>query len=422
MIKSSKPVRRDILKGLGITAAAFPLLNGLLRRVSQAQEGETRLRFCVMFTGNGQLPEHWIPGGSSDDFTLSPVLQAMAPLKSKLLLARGMHGAGGHEGGISGTLTGRPGPTGVATGGPSIDQFFANEWLGSTPLPSLELGVFPENRPEDQTFYSKSGLPVPVIGSPIGAFSKLTGATNLDPAQAALNRSLKGSVLDVVAKDIGALQGKLGSASRSLLDEHLNLIRQQEQLLQNPPPPVTCDFPGQIVDSPDLLQAFDSQNANAIAALRCGITRVVGIRVGGWGGIESGHYDVLGVTNGHHDTAHGGGTDPGPNLLKINEYHCQQFSKLAQALEAVPEGDGTLLDYTILLWVNEFGLGNFDHDRADVHVTMVGGSKAGFKNNHYVQLRDVEDQDFLYTLAKVVRPDLESFGTLGKNVLDDLLV
>lgn len=417
--------RRRFLRGLGSTALAVPFLSGILQRISDAQEGVAPLRIYIMFTGNGHLPNHWTPTGSETDFTLSPVLEPLAPVQSKLLLVRGMRGLGPHAEAVSGALTGQPctNGDGIASGGPSLDQFIAAEWAGSTPVTSLELGVVSSNLPEDQTFYSPQGLPVPTIASPVGAFGVLTGATNQDPATAQRILLERRSVLDSVSADITALQGRLGNSSRVLLDEHLTLLRAQEKLLENPPPPVSCDLPGMPSSSVDIRDMWKAQHDNIVTAFRCGITRVAALRAGGQGGIESGYYDVVGVQQGHHSAAHGGGSDPSGDLIKINRFHAEQLSNLAQALDAVPEGDGTLLDYSVILWVTEFGLGPInDHSRDDVEITMIGGSKAGFKNGRFLQMKGTNDQHLLLTLAKLAKPELEKFGSSGTQVLTELLV
>lgn len=422
MVQSNTVSRRRFLRGLGTTVLGVPFLSGILHRISDAQEGVVPLRVFVMFTGNGHLPDHWTPTGSGTDFTLSPVLEPLAPLQSKLLLANGLSGVGPHAEAISGALTGKPSASGIANGGPSIDQFIAAEWAGSTPITSLELGVVSSNLPEHQTFYSPQGLPVPTIGSPVGVFGVLTGATNQDPATAQRILVEKRSVLDSVSADISALQGRLGGNSRVLLDEHLTLLRAQEKLLENPPPPVSCDMPPLPSGSLDIRDIWKAQNDNIVTAFRCGITRVAALRAGGQGGIEAGYYDVIGVDQGHHSAAHGGGSDPSGDLIKINRFHAEQLSYLAQALEAVPEGDGTLLDHSLLVWVTEFGLGPVnDHYREDVELTIVGGAKAGFKNGHYVKLRGTNDQNFLVTLAQVAKPDVKSFGTSGNQVITELM-
>jgi hypothetical protein len=250
----------------------------------------------------------------------------------------------------------------------------------------------------------------------------LTGATNQDPATAERILLERRSVLDSVSADIAALQGRLGGNSRVLLDEHLTLLRAQEKLLENPPPPVACDMPDMPSNSIDIRDLWKAQHDNIVTAFRCGITRVASLRAGGQGGIESGYYDVVGVTQGHHSAAHGGGSDPGGDLIKINRFHAEQLSALAQALDAVPEGDGTLLDYSLIVWVTEFGLGGInDHGREDVELTIVGGSKAGFKNGRFLQLRGTNDQHFLLTLAKLAKPDVEKFGSSGTEVMAELL-
>ncbi len=420
------PGRRRFVGGIGASLLGLPFVTGSLGRVVRAQEGQSPLRLFVMFTGNGQLPEHWLPSGSESEFSLSPVLEPLSPLQDKLLLAHGMVGQNGHSGGMSETLTARPAPVdgnGVATGGPSIDQLFAETWRGQTPLASLELGVMPANEPSDQTFYSANGLPVPALGNPVGVFDKLTGAANLDPEQAAQLRAQQGSVLDSVTADLQSLEQRLPTSARTLLDEHLTLVRGREAELADPPPPVSCDFPGFPETSERLDVLWGAQHENALTALRCGITQVVALRAGGWGGIESGGYDTVGINAGHHDAAHGGSANPYEDLLAINRFHAEQFSTLGRALDAVPEGDGTLLDHTVMLWVNEFGLGEFNHhSRRDVHITLLGGARAGFKNGRFVELNDADYHDFLFTVAHSLgRTDLTSFGDRGTDVLTDLM-
>lgn len=414
--------RRTLLRGLGGASLSVPLLSALAERSTLAQDSGRPLRFFLMFTGNGQLPSHWLPpSGGETDFTLGPVLEPLAPLREKLLLVHGLNGVKGHSGGMSETTTGWPSTNGdaIPTNGPSIDQLFAARWSQATPLPSMELGVRPANDLHDQTFYSASGLPVPALGSPLGVFQRLFDVTNLDPAVADAQRARQARVLDHVAGDIRSIRDRIGPAARALLDEHLTLVEGQEEALRRPYMPIDCAFPVAPGSNLGLVDTWRAQHDNVVAAFRCDITRVASLRAGGWGGIEEGAYDEIGISAGHHSAAHSGPSDA---LLGINRFHAEQLGYLLEQLDAVPEGDGTLLDHTVVVWVNELGLGDFNHhSRSNQHVLLAGGARAGLRNGAYFDLGGVDYQHFLFSLTQLLgATDLDRFGHHGTDRIDAL--
>jgi len=425
--KSSLAVdRRHLLKAFGSAALALPFLRGLAGQIAHAQVGVGDLRFFFLFTGNGMTPQHWLPTGGATNFTLAPALAPLAPYRDKLLLVHGLEGGSGHHIGMSETTTARPSigeiTDGRANGGPSIDQFLADHWRGTTPLSSLETGVAPSNGSNDQTCYSASGLPIPAIGSALGAFERVFAVTNESPVVAEARRRRRRSVLDSVARDITAIQGRIGASSRALLDEHLTLVRAQEAELMRPYVPLNCALPGSPnIDADSMLQTWQAHNQTIAAAFRCGTTRVASLRVGGWGG--AGGYAEFGFENGHHNVHHGGTSDFMGHELEIDNWHAQRFADLLGVLDGVPDGDGTLLDSTVVVWFNELGLGGANnHGRDDVPVVIAGGSRAGFKNNQYLNLGGVQYQHFLYTLARVVSgADISRFGDAGTTLLTSLL-
>lgn len=186
--------------------------------------------------------------------------------------------------------------------------------------------------------------------------------------------------------------------------------------------PVSCDLPPTPGGGLGLADTWKAHNDTLIAALRCGVTRVATLRAGGWGGIESGGYDELGIPGAHHSAAHGGTADPYGDLLSINRWHAEQLAYLLAALQAAPEGDGTLLDNTVVVWVNELGLGEFNHhSRVDVHVVIAGGKNAGLAQGRFRHLGDADYQDFLFTLTHALgETDVTTFGDHGSNLLDGL--
>jgi hypothetical protein len=420
MIRSIRsPARRRFLRQaatLGLSSGLLGLVGNLVRAGAEPPP----LRFFFMFTGNGHQTEHFVPNDPSETgFDFAPALAPLEPHRADLMLVHGVSGTGSHHQGTSEALTGRPsaGIDAGATGGPSLDQLLADRFRATSALPSLELGVVPANSLEDQITFSASGLPVPAVGSAAGGFNRLFGLANEDPAQAEARRARKHSVLDVIADDLTTLQGQLDAPTRALLDEHLTLVRAQEQDLEQPYVPVSCEL-GSAPAGDGLTATFAGQMANAVSAFRCGITRVVTLRVGGYGGIEEGAYDEVGVNNGHHNAAHVG---PADDLLGINRFHAEQLANLIEQLAAIPEGDGRALDNTVLVWGMELGLGQYAHDRNDMPFVIAGGKNAGLALGSYRNLGGRSYQDFLFSLVRVMGlDDVSSFGDDGSALIDEL--
>jgi hypothetical protein len=415
----SSPARRRFLRGAAALGLGTTTL-AMLSNVARSGEAPFPLRFFFMFTGNGHLTDHFIPADTSETaFSFSTAITPLEIHRDRLMLLHGIAGPGSHHQGTSEALTGRPSADieAGATGGPSLDQLFAERFSGTSALASLELGVDPGNRLEDQITFSASGLPLPAIGTASGGFDRLFGLANEDPAAAELRRARKRSVLDVIAGDLTTLQGRLDVSTRALLDEHLTLVRAQEEALEQPYIPVECDL-GAAPTGDGLLATFQGHNASAANAFRCDITRVVTLRVGGYGGIESGRYDEVGIQNGHHNAAHVG---PGPDLAGINRFHAEQFADLITRLAAIPEGDGTVLDNTVMVWGMELGIGDYTHGREDMPFVIAGGKNAGLAQGRYRKVEGRSYQDFLFSLTHVMGlTDITSFGDAGTELVEEL--
>lgn len=417
--------RRNFLRAAGLSIAAAPFLSSLVRRAT-ADTGGAPLRFVFMFTGNQQVEEHWLPRGGERDFTLGPALESLAPVQSKLLFLQGLlgGGAGGHSAGMSETTTGRPSPVasgegmGVPTGGPSIDQFLASR-MEPTPIRSLQLGLSPGNSANDHIVYSASGLPILATGSATGAFDRMFSLANEDPAAADARRLQRRSVLDSVRGELSALSTRLGPSGRRLLDEHLTLVREREEALANPVMPSQCTFP----DRPAGADPIAEQFANITTAFRCDLTRVATMQIGGYGGDAS--YRDYGIENaGHHNAAHGGGTDPVGRLLELQSIHASRLSDFLQALDAVEEGEGTLLDHTVVVWASELGLspaGNDGHSRRNLPLLIAGGACAGLDLGRSLNLGGIPYQHLLYSLTQLFgHEDIEQFGDEGTELISSL--
>lgn len=431
----SRVTRRNLLRGLGCSAVALPFVSSTLGRVGQAMDGDHPLRFVFMFTGNQQIRDHWMPSGSESDFEFGSVLRSLDPIKHKVLAGYGLRGGGrgGHSGGMSETTTGRPSPVGsgdgigVPTGGPSIDQFLASR-MDRTAISSLQLGHSPGSDSSDHIVYSDSGLPILATGSAQGAFDRMFAAANGDPAEADARRADDRSVLDSITRELGVLSRRLGPESRRLLDEHLELVRRRELELANPVPVQACELGA----APGGDDPIGGQFRNIELAFRCDLTRVATLQIGGYGGDASyGAYGIDGA--GHHNAAHGGGSDPAGRLFDLQEIHASRLANFLQSLDAVPEGEGTLLDNTVIVWASELGLESLPdadsdrlvgggHSRGDLPLIVAGGANAGLSLGRFVDFGDAAYQHVLFSITQLFgHHDVERFGEDGTQMLEQLM-
>jgi Protein of unknown function (DUF1552) len=258
--------RRTLLRGgLGV-GVALPLLEAMMPRTVVAQTAVLPKRFGVFFSPCGTIPENWQCTANGSNFTLSPILQPLAPYQSDLVVIRGVNMestqakygpiANVHDQGMTHMLTAIglvKGPAGAgranhfldgSAGGPSIDQHIAAAIGDSTPLRSLELGV-----ETSSTFLEvlvtrmcygavqagdtyKRALPVPAVDDPVQIYTRLFGTAAMGTAdqmvQALKNRK---SVLDYALADYNTLMARVGTEDRAKLDQHAANLRDIETQL-----------------------------------------------------------------------------------------------------------------------------------------------------------------------------------------------
>lgn len=403
--------RRQWLRGAGGAALALPLLNFVDgRRTLQAAPTEFPKRLILMFSPNGTIPSAWTPSGGETDFTLPTILAPLAPHRDKLLIIDNVdmesayHGPGdGHQTGMGSLWTGIEllagtefkggGDSGTAGwgGGPSVDQHIAKTVGVSTKLPSLELGVQVSGATVwSRMSYKAANQPVPPENDPGKVFDRVFGSLGADPTGLAKLRARRQSVLDAVATDFKRLDPKLASEDKLKVVQYADALRDIESRL---------DAGGLLGGAcvkptrPGAIALTDSKNFPAIAkmqmdllvmALACDLTRVgslqfsnsVGNRVHSW----------QGIAEGHHDLSHMGDSDTvaQDKLVKINTWYAEQLAYLIAAMKKIPEGTGTMLDNTVIVWGNELGVGN-RHTRRDVPFVMAGSCGGYFKTGRYLK-------------------------------------
>lgn len=402
--------RRNFLRAAGGSALALPLLNFVDRRNVSAAPTDFPKRLVLMFSPNGTIPAAWTPGGGETDFTLGTILAPLAPHRDKLLILDNVdmesayHGPGdGHQTGMGSLWTGTEllagtdfkggGDSGTSGwgGGPSVDQHIAKTVGATTKFPSLELGVQVSGATVwSRMSYRASNQPVPPENDPGKVFDRVFGSLGADPTGLAKLRARRRSVLDAVTRDFAALSPRLASEDRAKVAQYADALRDIETRLDagglvggscvKPTRPAVSS----LTDSTKFPEIGKLQMDLLVMALACDLTRVGSIQ---WSNSVGGKvHSWLGITEGHHDLSHMGDSDAAAQnkLIKINTWYAEQLAYLIAAMKKIPEGTGTMLDNTVIVWGNELGVGN-RHTRRDVPFVMAGSCSGYFKTGRYLK-------------------------------------
>ncbi len=320
------------------------------------------------------------------------MLRPLEPFRDKLLTVGGLDGVAdqGHPA-IGEVFTGWGVPDeDTWAGGASIDQMVASARSERSLVLGAALGG---RRPLSRAFYSGAGSPVDPEVNPVTAFSRVFGNVSSETTSAAMSDAQRKqkSVLDVWAGQYSSLRRQLPAADRHKMDAHLDGIRALEERIQAQPL-LTCDASSSIVGL-DKDSSFYRENANyptvmrlqidvMVQALACQATSVGALQFGNSGGRIIPYWpdEGLSITKGYHEISHDFGAnedDTGSiraNRLAIETWLTKQFAYLLRRLSEVPEGEGTLLDNTMVLWGKAMG---FRHKNSDRFSMVVGGGIEG---------------------------------------------
>lgn len=404
--------RRALLAGLGGMAATLPFLEGipdwlLPYGTARAAPGAPPRRFIVMWTPNGTVPDAWGASGSETNFTLSPILEPLTPHKRDILVLDGIdalsayNGPGdAHQRATGQCLTGTElqegnfvGAEGRSSGwanGISVDQAIAVHVGQQTRFRSLEFGVFNAGaNVNSRISYSGPAQPLPAENRPRAMFERLFGSPMENDAGREERLARRKSVLDAVATRYQGVIPKLGAEDREKLDRHLTSVREIERRLDNVGSGAACTVPAAPKDvgtsNLNLIpEAGKLQMDLLVSALTCDVTRVATLM---WmNSATDKTYPWLDIHDAHHDLAHRGDNDMDAKdkLTRIYRWYAEQFAYLIAKLKSVPEGGGTLLDNTFVVWISEHSKGNI-HDRHTLPYVAAGKAGGAVRPGRWVR-------------------------------------
>jgi hypothetical protein len=446
--KMSLP-RRTFLRGVGATLA-LPLLDAMVPALAPAARAATfprRLGF-IYGSPNGIIQSQFVPKAVGSNFELSPILTPLAPVREQLLVVSGLahrqadsfgDGNGDHARGTAVWLSGTHAWDRRGGGGgesvrltTTIDQLAAQQFGKDTRLPSLELVLEkPTQVACDSTdcFFSNTiswrtpTTPNPMEPHPRVVFERLFGEGGTAAERQAQLRKT-GSVLDSVLQEVAGLEKRLGAGDRTKLTEYLQAVREIEQRIQSAEaagdksvlalPDRPTDVPEGFEEHAKLM--FDLQ----VLAYQGDVTRVFSMLMAREGSPRT--YPQIGVPEQHHPVSHHR-NDPAliAKKAKIDTYHVYLLGYFLQKLQATPDGDGSLLDHSLILYGGGMGDGNL-HEHSNLP-TLVAGKLGGQikTGRHLAYPENTPMANLLVTVLDKAGVPVEKFGdSTGRLPLETL--
>jgi hypothetical protein len=431
--------RRTFIRGLGATIA-LPLLDGMVPAFAAQNKTAAKVakRLAIVYVPNGMNMANWKPKTDGVDFELPPILQPLGRYRDKVLVLSGMsnlqadplpgEGLGDHSRAQSVFLTGvHPKKTEGADirAGISMDQIVARETSKETELASLELALEDVDLVggcEDGYSCAYAGTiawrsptqPLPMTAQPRAVFERLFGAgESLDRNSRMARMEMDRSILDMVTSELSTLQRKLGASDRVKVADYLESVRDLERRIQRAEEqsgrtelPATQQPQG----VPELFSEYAQLMFDLnVLAFQADLTRVSTFLMGREK--DGRTYAEIGVPDPHHPVSH---HQNRPEMLeklsKINAFHMKLFAYFVDKLAKTQDGDGTLLDHSLLM--HGAGMSNSDtHFHHDLPIIIAGGAAGGIKTGRHVALpAETPLANLHLTLIDKMGVPVENFG------------
>ena len=394
--------RRMLLRGVG-AAIALPALEAMFPAMGAPAKQARRV--AVVYVPNGIIMKDWKLAETGADFTFTRILKPLEPFRDDITVLSGLanHVADKAEGGGHAKATGSflSGAVPKYTAGPDVragvtfDQLAAQRWAAETRVASLQIGCEDSRMVgncdtgsscayTNSLSWKNPETPLPVEVNPQSVFERLFGTVDPSiPAEVRARRAgYRKSILDQTSENTRRLMADLGPADRRKMDEYLTGVREVERRIaaiekdpSAPPIDKPSGIPFEYAEYVKLM--FDLQ----VIAFQSDLTRVSTMMLGREGSVRT--YPEIGVPDPHHPlTHHRGHPDFIEKVQKINRFHVELFSHFVGKLKATPDGDGTLLDHSAILYGCALSDGNA-HSNADLPL-LVAGHAGGIRGGRHI--------------------------------------
>ena len=420
--------RRTVLRGLGATLA-LPLLESMVpAATAQSRTAAAPVRrFGAIFVPMGERPSHWTPATTGAGFEFSPILKPIESFRDQIVVVSNVDRplAGTHAVSTGTWLTGAAPKRTEAedfVAGTSLDQIIAQQIGRDTVFPSLEIAT------EDLTGYvgacdvgyscaymntiswKSPTQPMPLETNPRVVFERLFGRPG-SPEQRLMRMRQNRSILDSVRSDVADLERGLGARDQVRLDQYLEHVREIETRIQRAEQRATTSVAHTApIGIPDSWAEHATVMFDLMAlAYEADLTRVFSFMLNR----EASQlvFPELGFNEPwHHVSHHGNQPEKLELLTKLNTWQIALFGKFLERLQSTPDGDGTLLDHSVILWGSGMSDSN-SHSPLDVPYLMVGKGGGLFTGNrHLVAPKGTQLANAMLTVAQKFGVETDRFG------------
>jgi hypothetical protein len=433
--KMSLP-RRTFLRGMGVTLA-LPLLESMVPALTAtaATAANPQRRFGAIFVPLGERPGYFTPKTVGENFELNTIMQPLEPFRDHLTVVSELcNPIDGHACTVAAWLSGSIPKQTIAENvhiGVTIDQVIAKQIGQDTVFPSLELAT------EDFTGYiggcdtqyacaymntlswSTATTPLPMEINPRVTFERMFGRAG-SSTQRLERMKTDRSILDSVKNDVKDLENGLGPRDRVRLSDYLDNVREIEQRIQRAEKQATTDVPvpNAPIGVPESFEEHVALQFDLLAlAYEANITKVFTFMMSR--DASQRVYPNIGVNEPHHSMSHhGNNPEKLSNLVKLNTYHMSLFAKFLEKLKATPDGDGSLLDHSLILYGS--GMSESDtHSRLNVPAAILGGGAGLVKGNRHIQApKETPLANLMLDFANKFGCEIDKFGTLSTGRLE----
>ncbi len=408
--------RRHVLRGIG-ASIALPMLDAMIPAASAQQAPKLRLGF--VYVPHGAVQDSWVPAGKGENFEMSKILTPLKDFRSHMTVVSGLRNKPAESADPHGIKAGcwlrcvSPAGTANPVDGISADQMAARVLGANSPFPSLEVSTVEGGAGSyaSTVAFKTPTQPLPMEGNPRKLYYRLFGQGDTADERAAITRET-GSLLDFVMDDASALNKTLGTTDKLMMAEYLDSIRDIEMQMQkmSKQDMSNVHIPDAPVGTPGTFPAHLDLMYNLMTlAYQADLTRVISFMSDRE--ISMRTFTHINISDAFHPLSHHqNDTVKMDRLATVQQWYISAFAKFVKKMSETKDGDGSLLDHSMLVYGSGIGNSNL-HNCEQVPLVIVGKGNGKLKGNmHLAAKLDTPLANVMLTLLDKANVPVDHFG------------